>query len=77
MPTIGIDFKMKTSVINGRRVKIQVVSVWLTVTIVPTIINFSFNYFSNAILVGYSWTGEISQHNYILLQTLARNYHGV
>lgn len=26
MPTIGIDFKMKTSVINGRRVKIQVVS---------------------------------------------------
>eukprot|EP01032_Pedospumella_encystans_P007500 gene7500-8995_t len=24
MPTIGIDFKMKTSVINGRRVKIQV-----------------------------------------------------
>ena len=26
MPTIGIDFKMKTSIVKGRRVKVQVVS---------------------------------------------------
>jgi hypothetical protein len=26
MPTIGIDFKMKTAVVHGRRMKVQVVS---------------------------------------------------
>lgn len=26
MPTIGIDFKMKTTVVHGRRLKVQVVS---------------------------------------------------
>mmetsp|Transcript_32030 Transcript_32030/g.53525 ORF Transcript_32030/g.53525 Transcript_32030/m.53525 type:complete len:119 (+) Transcript_32030:126-482(+) len=27
MPTIGIDFKMKTTIVNGRRIKVQVVGV--------------------------------------------------
>ena len=29
MPTIGIDFKMKTVMVNKKRVKVQVVSIYI------------------------------------------------
>jgi GTPase SAR1 family protein len=32
MPTIGIDFKMKTTVVKGKRIKVQVVSMCVTLT---------------------------------------------
>ena len=31
MPTIGIDFKMKTQVVRGKRIKIQVVRIYKSV----------------------------------------------
>ena len=58
--TIGIDFKVKTILINGKKIKLQVL-----VVVVPSMLC------CNVVLLdmGHCWTGEIPHHHYLLLQT--------
>lgn len=68
MPTIGIDFKMKTIVINDKRVKVQVVSIIYFIIYLSFILNNISNFFFLFFfLVGYCWSRKISYYNNFLL----------
>jgi hypothetical protein len=84
MPTIGIDFKMKTTVIKGKRIKVQVVSAApddmikkcsLTAFHSPTLFHSPtpLQFIVPILAVGHSGTRAIPHDHYILLPSLPRH----
>ena len=77
MPTIGIDFKMKSLEIDGTRIKLQIVSNFEKHFSFFCYEHLRFLFFIKYNLikceVGYSWPGKISNHHKFLLSESSRN----
>lgn len=67
MPTIGIDFKMKSIMIDSKRVKIQVVS-----THIPSGSKLQITIMCTSFKVGYCRSGALPKHNKDILPQCSR-----